>query len=418
MRVILLAATAFVSVAQAANAQAPINRGKNESVTERPRPEYDPLGIRLGSFELLPTLTLGAETNDNVFATQTAAQEDIIFTVSPAVSLASDWSRHALRLHADSTSGLYQDFENEDYTNLNASGDFRLDVGRDANLGAGGSYFQGFEPRTSPDQPGAATKPVEFDMQNVYGYGLYTFNRLRVSGRAEITDYDYDNVFNAAGAIISQQYRDHSEALQTVRLEYALTPSAALVLQGQTSQNEYDLPPPGSLVDRDSTGYSIQAGANADLTNLIRGELIVGYLSEEWDNTNLSVDGLAVNGNLEYFITRLTTIKLSARRAVEETGLDFVAAAGKIATRAEARVDHELLRNVLLTAGVGGGSDEYEGIDRSDDVFQGDLGARYLLNRYATLGAHYYYTDFKSEGLQRDRDYNINRFLISLTLKL
>ena len=172
------------------------------------------------------------------------------------------------------------------------------------------------------------------------------------------------------------------------------------------------------MVDRDSSGYTIEVGANADLTNLIRGELIVGYLSEDWDHTNLSVEGLALSANVEYFITRLTTITLTAKRAVEESGLGFVAAAGKVATRAEARVDHELLRNVLFTAGVSGGSDDYEGIDRKDDLFEGNVGVNYLLNRRVGVGAHYYYTDVQSSGLQRDRDYNINRFLISVTLKL
>jgi uncharacterized protein (PEP-CTERM system associated) len=182
-------------------------------------------------------------------------------------------------------------------------------------------------------------------------------------------------------------------------------------------QNEYDIAPPGSLVDRDSTGYRIEAGFNSDITNLLRGEFIIGYLEQDWDQSNFSIDGLAAEAHLEYFPTRLTTISLNASRAVEETGL-FAAASGKVVSRGELRVDHELLRNVLLTGAFGASSDEYEGLDRDDDTRFGDVGVTYLLNRRASVGAHYYYYDVQSDGVNRDRDYTINRLMASVTFKL
>jgi hypothetical protein len=413
----LLTAAAFVTITGAAQAQAPIDRGNNESVTARQRPDYEATGIRLGTFELLPSITLGAESSDNIFAVQTATKNDIIFTVKPEVSLASDWSRHALRGHVEATHGFYQDFDSEDFTNFYANGDFRLDVGREHNVGIGGSYLDGQEPRTSPDSPFTAAKPIDYSIGGVYGYGVYVFNRVRVSGRAEYNDFQYDDGFTAAGVRINQQFRNHTETAQTLRVEYAMNPSTALVLRGKTIQNRYDRNAPGAAFDRDSTGYRIEAGFNADVTNLIRGEFIVGYLSQDWDNSKFSVDGLAVEGNLEYFLTRLTTVTLTGSRGVEEAGL-FAAATGKLVTRGEVRVDHELLRNVLLTGALGASSDEYEGIDRNDDAMFGDAGVTYLMNRRVSVGAHYNYIDVQSDGVARDRDYTINRFMATLTLKL
>jgi hypothetical protein len=413
----LLTAAAFVTIAGTAQAQAPIDRGNNESVTARQRPDYEALGLRLGTLELLPSITLGAESNDNIFASPTAEQEDLIFTVKPEISLASDWARHALRGHVEATRALYQDFDSEDFTNFYANGDFRLDVGREHNIGFGGSYLDGEEARTSPDSPFAAAEPVSFTVGNAYGYGVYVFNRLRLSGRVEYSDFEYEDAFTSTGALLPQQFRNHTEAAQTLRLEYAISPSAALVLRGRTMQNEYDQAAPGATLDRDSEGYRVEVGFNADVTNLIRGELIVGYLSQDWDRTNVSIEGLAVDGNLEYFLTRLTTVTLKASRGVEESGL-FTAAQGKVVSRGEVRVDHELLRNVLLTGAFGASNDEYEGIDRTDDTKFGDVGLTYLMNRRVSLGAHYYYFDVQSDGVARDRDYTVNRLMASLTLKL
>lgn len=417
MKRTLLTAAAFVTISGAAQAQAPIDRGNNESVTARQRPDYEAAGVRLGSFELLPRITLGAESNDNIFASPTAAQNDTLFVVKPELSLASDWSRHALRGYVETTHTFYQDFDSEDSSSFFASGDFRLDVGREHNIGIGGSYLDAQEPRTSPDSPFTAAKPVDYSIGNFYGYGVYVFNRVRVSGRVENSEFEFKDAFTATGVRLNQRFRDHSEAAQTLRVEYAISPSTAAVLRVKNMQNEYDLPAPGALADRDSTGYRVEAGFNADVTNLVRGEVIVGYLSQDWDHAKFSIDGLAVDGSLEYFMTRLTTFTLKARRGVEETGL-YAAAAGRVVTRGELRVDHELLRNLLLTGGFGASSDKYEGIDRSDDNTFADAGLTYLMNRRVSLGAHYYYLDVQSDGIARDRDYTINRFMASVTLKL
>jgi hypothetical protein len=47
------------------------------------------------------------------------------------------------------------------------------------------------------------------------------------------------------------------------------------------------------------------------------------------------------------------------------------------------------MRNVLLGAGVTVGRDDYEGINREDDIFTGLLSARYLINRNFYAGAEF-----------------------------
>jgi hypothetical protein len=227
---------------------------------------------------------------------------------------------------------------------------------------------------------------------------------------------DYDDVFTALGARIEEDDRDHEETVETARIEYALNPSAALVFQAAGNQRDYRLTPPAVAFDRNSNGYELLAGANADITNLIRGELIVGYMNQDFDQPGVSISGLAVAARAQYFVTTLTTISVNARRDVEDTGV-FPAVA-KTVTKGGVRVDHELLRNVLLTANVDGGREEYEGVVRTDEYWNADAGATYLMNRHVAIGAHYYYTDYNSRGPGRGNDFTNNRFLLSLTLKL
>jgi hypothetical protein len=411
----ILTAVAVVGMTTAAQAQAPITRANNESVAERQRPDYDALGIRLGAFEMLPTVKLAAETNDNIFAREIGAQDDVIFTITPALSIASDWSKNALRIDAHATNATYQDFDSEDFDEVGVSGQFRADISPDANVAVGGEYWDGVEPRISPDAATSVVNPIEYSRQNAFIGGAYTFSRLRVSARAEVNDLNYENGRTALGAVVDQQFRDHQENVQTLRFEYAVTPSTALVLQGQTDQYNYDHPATGP---GDSDGYNVRVGANADITNLLRGEVTVGYLRREFDKSNLTIEGFAADANLEYFITRLTTITFTGSRDVQDAGFGSILPIGRVATRYGVRADHELLRNVVVTGGISGGTDDYKGIDRNDDLFEGQVGARYLLNRHAELGANYYYTDVQSSGLNRDRDFNVNRFLVSVTLKL
>jgi hypothetical protein len=74
------------------------DRGHNVSVTERGRPEYDALGVRLGSFIVNPQLTTSIGYSDNVFNDNSNKKSDVYTAFEPYVNVASDWSVHQVRL--------------------------------------------------------------------------------------------------------------------------------------------------------------------------------------------------------------------------------------------------------------------------------------------------------------------------------
>ena len=75
----------------------PLERG--QTVRDRPRPDYDPNGIRLGAFNLFPALLFDVAFDDNIRAVPKDSDvyfDDTIFVVVPELALESDWSRHEL----------------------------------------------------------------------------------------------------------------------------------------------------------------------------------------------------------------------------------------------------------------------------------------------------------------------------------
>src|SRR5699024_6218829 len=68
---------------------------QRETVTTRPRPEYDALGVRYEGFYFYPKWTQTEEFDDNIFAEPTAGEADLISIFSPAFQVRSDWNNHA-----------------------------------------------------------------------------------------------------------------------------------------------------------------------------------------------------------------------------------------------------------------------------------------------------------------------------------
>ncbi|HSO42271.1 MAG TPA: outer membrane beta-barrel protein, partial [Rhodospirillales bacterium] len=168
----------------------------------------------------------------------------------------------------------------------------------------------------------------------------------------------------------------------------------------------YDETPDALGVDRDSWGYSVAGGLAVDF-GITFGEFYAGYLQQFYDDSDLeNVSAPTFGGALTWNATTLTTLSL----AVERSFLDTTAAAasGYVSTAGELTIDHELLRNVILTAGGAITNNDYEGIDRTDWFYIGNVGARYLLNRNLYLSAGYLYRHRTSDEVN-NFDQNVIR---------
>jgi hypothetical protein len=387
-------------------------RDKNVSVRQRPRPDYEAIGVKAGGFTLYPRVTVSAEHDDNIYATAVDEESDTIWRVKPEVAVRSNWSRHALGAYASASINRYADFSSEDTEEYTVGVNGRLDVERGASVSGSLRYQDLTEPRTAPTSPVAATAPVQYTLVSANVNGVKEFNRLRLVAAFDSKTYNYKDARNASGGIVEQDTRDRDEFNYSGKVEYAVSPDTALFLSLVGNTKNYDL----AIAGRDSDGYTATVGANFELSQVIRGSLEGGYMKQSYDNPiYANIDGFNALGRVEWFPTQLTTVTLTGARTIEESVAP--GSPGYIAGTLSAGVDHELLRNVLLSAQANYEKDDYQAIDRNDKRTGFNASATYLMNRSAALILSYTYLKQDSTGANRSSSFDDNKIAASLALQ-
>jgi len=405
-----------VAMAQADRAETMFDRDRNVSVQQRPRPEYTAGGIQNGALLIYPELTLGLEFTDNVFGTSSNEESDTIAVIRPAVNFATTWSRHELTGDASVTRREHFDFSDESVWNATAGAGGQLDINREANLSAGARYASLTEARTSAGAAGQAAEPIEYDTWSAYFGGERAAGRLKVQGRLDFSSLDYDDAPLFGGGIAEQDFRDRETYVLTGRGDYAASPDTAFFGRLRYNQREYDLAPPSVPLLRDSEGYTFDVGADFDIRGVARGVIGLGYTEQDYESAALpDIDGLSVEGIVEWFPTQLTTVTFNASRSVQDSAV--AGSGGFFATSAGVNVDHELRRNVVVSAGVTLSEDDYSGIDRTDERINVQAGVTYYMNRNVGVRASYNYLDQDSSGAAGNQDYTKNVIGLSLVIR-
>ena len=372
------------------------------AVRERPHPEFDPLGVRYGQFTLNATLNGGVASTDNLFASPDAtAVDDMIYSMGASARLKSEWARHAMTLETGGVFTKHGDFSNEDANDYYARGSGRIEVSSATRINLSANLSHETTPRTDPDSP-LVGKPVNFGRGDLTVGVQHNFARTHLSLDVADANFDYHG---------SQNFRDNTEIALRGRVVYDVSPALGVIGQFSTDTRDYNHTP--SLR---STGQSYMIGATIN-SDLVRGELTVGQFRRDYKGAAGTFDGVAVSGRLDWFASEITTVTLTARRDADDqigatTGLPFGT------EEYGARVDHELLRNVILSAGVRRATHDYDQIDRTDDYTGVNLGADYILNRRVALQLRYEHDEVDSSGANAYRDFDANTVTFGVGLRL
>ena len=272
-----------------------------------------------------------------------------------------------------------------------------------------------FEPRTAISNLPNALEPVEANVVGANVGGDYEFGRVQLRGRIGIDSFDYEDVPLRSGGTADQDFRDRDETVGTLRAAYAVERDWAVFAEARLIDRSYDNNSAAGETEtpftRDSQGTVFLVGTDFELPVLLRGEFAVGYQSFEYDDARFNdVDGLSVDGRLEWFVTQLTTLTANANRSVIDPGL--FGEAGATETRVGLRADHELLRNLILFGQIGVANYDFENTDRSDDRFDLGAGLTYKLNKRAWVETAYRFVSQDSDV----QDFTDNRLTVTLKL--
>jgi hypothetical protein len=383
--------------ALAQSADNPFLRGRYTAVTERQQSEFDPEAVRAGAFEISSRLSATAEYNNNIFAEPNNADDDTIIRVRPELEARSTWSSHELNAGVAVDHKGYVSNDSQTTTDYNAFVGGRLDVQRAFNFRGRLDAAHFTEPRYEPGA-GASVDPVEYDRMGARGGAAFRSDRFQVEGDVGQIDTDFEGSIN--------DFRDATESYMFGRASYAVSPDMAIFVQGRSADLDYGTPAVGDP-NRDGARSFVQVGANFELQAPFAGEIAVGQITDEKDDpTETDIEGLSVDGRVQWFPTQLTTVTFRAHRGVFDPGIRQVTNA--IDTNYGVRADHELRRNILLFGEINGGTYEFEGYDREDDFIEARFGAGYKLNKNMRIDLSYSLHTRNSSGAQADRDLDQN----------
>ncbi len=382
-----------------------------DSVANRARPDFDPIGIVVGpakSFGLFPTLGFATEYTDNLFRAKNSKVSDEIFLVSPGFNLRSDWIRHGMVIGATATIARHVENSSENWVDFDTYATGRLDIGDGGSLAATAKLRRGHEARGSPDDQ-VQTEPTVFYVGSLDITGAYAVDALAF--RAELSARRRN--FLDAG-LLNNDDRDRNEYALRGRVAYEVVPGSAAFVEGAIDIRDFDKRVDDNGLRRSSNGYELLAGGSFDISGVTFAEIGLGYRRQEFDDPTLKpVAGLSFSGRLTWNPTDILTVNGTLRRLVRETTV--VGASAAFSSVFKLKADYELRDNLLLNTSVEYEIEEFKGANRTDDLLTLELGARYMLGSLVSLGGGWTFEDRGSDA--PGGGYTANTARLSATLR-
>lgn len=346
-------------------------------------------GIPLGGFRLFPTLELDASYDDNIYRTQSDTKSDYFFTETPGFDLQSQWSRHFVELFGNYSANQYMEHGTEDNNNGLIGGDGRLDVTRGLDLIGGGDYQVLHLARTSPDEPFNAKDPTRYTetvANAALEYHPYHFG-FTIGG--DFTRWVYDPTTLFGLPRLSNADRNEDLYLGYAKASYEFSPGYAAFFQAIINDAVYDLKLDRTGLDRANNGETYNVGVDMLVTDLVKGQLFVGYLDQRYKAPLVGISGFNYGGNVEWNPDPLWVVHFSASRTLNGTTIAGASAEDDQVVRLGA--DYSLRRSVKILTHIQYTDSEFNGSSRDDKYWDAGVGVEYAMNAHMSARLSYDY---------------------------
>lgn len=389
------------------------------TVTSRRRPDYDARGIHVGSYLFRPQFSEGFGYDDNVLGTR-EKRGSTVLTTRADVLATSDLPRYGVTARVTVNDFRYFDQPRQSLTNWTAALGAAYDLGRDTVSLAYSHVNQNQTPRDL-NAP-LLDQAIAYRVDTLRGGYRITFNRLSLRPELAVAHYDFDDG-TVTGLPYRQDYRNRNTISPALTAAYELAPRRNVVVVLRNVTSRYTTRPAG-FVNRDSSDNSVLTGLDYDGGGLWRYRLLAGYEVRTFSSPTLkTIQAPVAEAAVIFSPTGLTTVTGSLTRRIQDSADESTV--GFTETAARLVVDHEYLRNVLLTANGQATFAEYSQGGGSQTQFFAGAGATWLVNRNVSLAATYEFTKLNSSGSVRlangftlSSGYSENRYLLQLRLGL
>jgi hypothetical protein len=366
------------------------------TVRTRARPEYNSEGITAGAFTIRPGIDEQIGYDSNVVGGTINGKGSSELLSAAGVSVNSNYSRNNFGISGNVNNATFFDVPRMSHTDYNVSFGGGLNLGRDV-LDLSVSYMNANE---EPYDIGALgsnfvqlTKPLNFSLTD------FRASYTTQVGRFTLTpNVDYQLLRLAHGDFIGipvgsensfdQTLRD-SNILQggvIARYEFQPQRNAVIVINGNYNTYTHGDQPNIGVVS--STGVSVLAGLDYQLTGATTFRALAGYQQRFFNASNVSNQGAPI-GEADFIWnpTGLTTVTAQYARTIEDATTDTVT--GFTYDRFNLVVDHELFRNILLQGHVRFENASYQGSNLQQRNYGGGGGVTYMVNRNVQVAMSY-----------------------------
>ncbi|HZP76071.1 MAG TPA: outer membrane beta-barrel protein [Pseudolabrys sp.] len=351
-------------------------------------PEYDPVGIRYGSWMFTPSLTVSPYYDSNVFSSNVNKRSDFVTGVNPNLHAQTLWERHGIDLQFDSKSLFYAQNPGLNQTDATFKGAAHYDISRSTSILTSWQIAHLNEGVGTLSSPSGAVAPTPYNLFSGDVTVRQEFNRLTASGGARVDSYQWGTTHAQDGSTIDQSNRDGQIYAGHSRLDYAVSPK--LDIFSAVEINRRDIRGnPGQPFGSD--GYRVWSGSVVELTHLITGEFALGYAGQHFDSPlNPNIQGAIYRAILRWSPTRRIEVNFTTERMVTQTADTSVQSL--YATLYKLGTDYELRRNMILSLSGTFEDDRFQqGDARHDNVYAADAALKYALNPFASISLWYRY---------------------------
>lgn len=407
-----------------------------ESVTGRPRPEYDALGLQfdetmtimsrvatwnrkseltpaasdtLGSFRFDSKLELDTEYDDNIFRTERSAASDIIYRFRPQIRIGSDWANHGLSLTLGGAFGRYHEYGNEDYNDLDAKLEGKLDIDEGDVTNFSLSWNRNHEERDAIDDVDGPKPTIS---RTAALSVTHNHDRGEIFSRTTLSIQNID--FDDSGDVNNDD-RDRWVYEARQRFGHDIDEGSQVFVEGGLSFRDYRL----KLDDngRELGSYVTEGlvGLTWDVSGVTFAEVAGGLLRQSFNDPGQGNEtSFSFRGRLVWNATGLVTVTGTASREAKETTI--AGGGGELKSNFGLLVDWEARYNLILSAEAGLTLSTIKSIRREDETRDLALHARWLLDNNWRLGAKIAHRVRDSNTV--DESYDNTRFLLTLTEEL
>jgi hypothetical protein len=369
------------------------------SVRDRSRTEFEPDGIRVGNYVLLPEL--GFRTS---FKQDSAGRRnrDWKYDLTAALEARSMLPRHLLDLKLEGRATAHSESDSLGYLDGKAEVIGRYDIDHATSLFGQASSELVHDDNIDEELPAGLARRPAVSIQRAMAGLKRSAGRIDTAVGARYTRFEFGNAETNDGQIIDQSYRNTSTTEGFASVGYRFSPGYRVFAEASAFriENQGD-----RFIDRDATGAQGSAGVEFELSPLVKVMLKGGYTHQDFRQSSLKdINAATYEARLDWYVSPLVSLTFNTRRDAYATS--FADASARIVTSYSAKADYEIWRNLLLTGEATFRHVDFVGDPRTDRIWIGRIGLDYMASKHWLFTVGYEHQELESSDRAYDRKFD------------